>query len=55
MTRKELEKKIKNYIEKNPVLKENLVPAIELFKAADEIGCDTIYVMCVLRCGKIIY
>lgn len=55
MTRKELEKKIKNYIEKNPVLKEDLVPAVELFKAADEIGCDTIYVMCVLKYGKIIY
>lgn len=55
MTRKELEKKIKNYIEKNPILKEDLVPAVELFKAGEEIGCDTIYVMCVLRYGKLIY
>lgn len=55
MTRKELEKKIKNYIKKHPILKEDLVPAVELFKAGKEIGCHTIYIMSVLRYGKIIY
>lgn len=55
MSRKELEKKIKDYIEENPILKEDLVPAVELFKAGEEIGCHTIYIMSVLRYGKIIY
>ena len=55
MTKKELEKKIKSYINEHPVLKEDLVPAVELFKAEKELGCDAIYVMCVLRYGKIIY
>ena len=54
MTRKELEKKIKNYIENHPVLNEDLVPTVELYKAAKEIGCDAVHIMCVIRYGKII-
>lgn len=55
MTRKELEKKIKDYINEHPVLKEDLVPAVELYKASKELGCEAIYVMSILRYGKIIY
>ena len=52
MTKRELQKKIKNYIEKHPVLNEDLVPAVELFKAAKEIGCEAVHIMCVIRYGK---
>lgn len=54
MTRKELEKKIKNYINEHPVLNEDLVPAVELYKAAKELGCDAVHVMCVIRYGRVL-
>lgn len=54
MTKKELEKKIKNAIDTLAVERSGLYSVKNLEKIANEAKCDTYYVMMFLRYGQIL-